>query len=233
MVRSRTLTLLVLAAPLLTTCGAYEKIKGGRTSHPTTNITSAPNETGWVLISNPMFEATPDEPEYIWVEEAKIPRSPNILIFGKQSVLAPPEVVAKYGAPPGGGKISPLQIAPARLPRSEAAVAPATPPRPLESRRPLVREVTPRGYIIYIDKRRIMVDLTSVDGLKQGSILSLRRRRIPLTHPVTGESLGDSDEEIGTAQVVEVRERFSIAVIHEIRRGFEPRVKDRVVVKRE
>ncbi len=31
------------------------------------------------------------------------------LIFGKSSMIAPPEIVAKYGAPPGGGRISPRQ----------------------------------------------------------------------------------------------------------------------------
>ena len=32
-----------------------------------------------------------------------------------------------------------------------------------------------------------MIDLTGADGLQPGSVVSLRRDRIPLVHPVTGE----------------------------------------------
>lgn len=232
MSRYGVLALLVLLASLLVKCGVYEGITGGPTS-PRTTITSAPKETRWVLIKNPMFEATTHEPEYVWVEEDKIPWSPNSLIFGKKSVLAPPEVVAKYGPPPGGGKISALQKGSPRVLREAATPKPEPFRRSPESEGPPTQEASPRGYVVYIDQRLIVVDLTLVDGLKQGSILSLRRGRIPLTHPVTGRSLGELDEEIGTAQVIEVREQFSLAVIQGIRPGFQLRVKDRVVVKRQ
>jgi len=50
---------------------------------------------------------------------------------------------------------------------------------------------------------------------------------------VAGQDLGEMDEEIGTARVVELRERFTLAEIQETRPGVELKVKDRVVLKPE
>src|SRR2546425_10501908 len=68
-------------------------------------------ETRWLLIKNPRFGDVPSEPEYIWVEEDKIPFTFTGLI-NKNALVALPEIVAKYGPPPGGGKISPRQGVP-------------------------------------------------------------------------------------------------------------------------
>ena len=76
-----------------------------------------------------------------------------------------------------------------------------------------------------------MIDLTAKDGLKPGSLVSLRRDRIPLVHPVTGEVLGNLDEEIGTARVTEMRERFSVADVQTVAPGARIQIKDRVVPK--
>ncbi len=227
----RRLILLALTAALLAGCGTYQAIKGYVTGEPARTVLPPPRETRWVLIKNPAFGATMAEPEYIWVEEDQIPTTINTFLFGKKAVLASQDVVAKYGSPPGGGKISPLQGGPPRVSRGVASLRPTVPRTGLEAEEPLAQEVTPRGYIVHIEKRRIVVDLTSLDGVKQGSLLSLRRERIPITHPVTGELLGELDEEIGTARVVELRERFSVAEVQEIRPGFELKIKDRVVVK--
>src|SRR5204862_7707422 len=69
-------------------------------------------ETRWLLIKNPRFGDVPSEPEYIWVEEDKVPTTLTTLIRGKSAIIAPPEIVARYGTPPGGGKISPRQGVP-------------------------------------------------------------------------------------------------------------------------
>src|SRR5207247_11087962 len=66
-------------------------------------------EHNWLLIKNPRRPDIGSEPEYIWVEEDKIPPTIGTLVFGKSSLIAAPEIVAKYGAPPGGGRISPRQ----------------------------------------------------------------------------------------------------------------------------
>ncbi|MFZ1060476.1 MAG: hypothetical protein WAP47_14920, partial [Candidatus Rokuibacteriota bacterium] len=105
----------------------------------------------WLLIKNPRHGDLPSEPEYIWVEEEKIPTTFRTLLFGKKSIVAPPEVVAKYGSPPGGGRISPLQGAPYTVPdpaqikqpareaKAEARSKPGTPASEANG--------TPRGYV--------------------------------------------------------------------------------------
>src|SRR5712691_9316683 len=82
----------------------------GPSSDPSVALKSA--ETRWLLIKNPRFGDVPSEPEYVWVEEDKVPLTVKTLVLGKGSIIAPPEIVAKYGAPPGGGKISPRQGVP-------------------------------------------------------------------------------------------------------------------------
>src|SRR5213594_1540305 len=76
------------------------------------SVTIKPAETRWLLIKNPRFGDVPSEPEYVWVEEDKIPITFTTLVRGKGAIIATPEIVTKYGAPPGGGKISPRQRMP-------------------------------------------------------------------------------------------------------------------------
>src|SRR5262249_62162253 len=79
---------------------------------PEPTIYSKPAEPRWLLIKNPRFGDVPSEPEYIWVEEDKVPTTLTTLIRGKSAIIAPPEIVARYGTPPGGGKISTRQQVP-------------------------------------------------------------------------------------------------------------------------
>jgi hypothetical protein len=223
--------LLGLAVLLVTVtgCGTVRQVLGlPHTGEPTINLKSA--EARWLLIKNPRFGDVRSEPEYIWVEEDKLPTTVTTLLRGKSAIIAPPEIVAKYGPPPGGGKISPRQgvaypsgepprPAPADArPSGSAAVAPA--PEPLT-----------RGFVVYVDTTRIAVDLTAVDGLRVGTVLSLRRDRIPIVHPVTGEVLGELDDEVGTARVIELRDRFSVAELQSVAPGAQVQVKDRVLLK--
>src|SRR5437870_8414198 len=76
------------------------------------SVTIKPAETRWLLIKNPRFGDVPSEPEYVWVEEDKIPITFTTLVRGKGAIIATPEIVTKYGAPPGGGKISTRQRMP-------------------------------------------------------------------------------------------------------------------------
>jgi hypothetical protein len=103
-----------------------------------------------------------------------------------------------------------------------AALAPTAAPKP---------EPPKRGFVVYVDTGRIVIDLTSVDGVQPGTIISLRRDRIPIIHPVTGEVLGELDDEVATARVVETRERMSVAEIQSVAPGAQVQVKDRVVLK--
>src|SRR5437867_11957450 len=69
---------------------------------PSVAIKSA--ETRWLLVKNPRFGDVASEPEYIWVEEDKNPLTFTGLI-NKKANIAPPEIVAQYGPPPGGRNI--------------------------------------------------------------------------------------------------------------------------------
>lgn len=193
----------------------------------------------WVLIKNPRFGDLPSEPEYIWVEEDKLPTTFRTLLLGKKSIIALPEVVAKYGSPPGGGRISPLQGVPYAAPGPGAPVPPAPPQREtkteakakLPAAAPSEANGLPRGYVVFVDTTRVVVDLTAKDGIRPGSVVSLRRDKIPIVHPVTGELLGELDEEVATAKVVEVREKFSVAEIQGVAPGAQIKLKDRVVIR--
>lgn len=238
----RRIVLLAVVAVTAFGCSTAKQVIGvPNAGDPSVAIKSA--ETKWLLIRNPRFGDVPSEPEYVWVEEDKTPVTLGTVVFGKGSIIAPPEIVARYGAPPGGGKISARQGMPAQTPvatpaPAAAASAPAakgaapaapTQPHPTNGKAP---EGPKRGFVVYVDTTRIVIDLTAADGIRPGTVVSLRRADvIPLVHPVTGEVLGNLDEEIGTARVTEMRERFSVADVQTVAPGARIQVKDRVVPK--
>jgi hypothetical protein len=225
-------------------CSTIRQILGiANPGEPTINLKSA--EARWLLIKNPRFGDVRSEPEFIWVEEDKMPTTITTLLRGKSAIIAPPEIVAKYGPPPGGGKISPRQgvpyqtSEPARSSSGETqAVGSAAPaPRPATNVASAavpaapVPELPKRGFVLYVETTRIVIDLTGADGVRQGQVVSVRRDRIPIVHPVTGEVLGELDDEVATARVIELRDRFSVAEIQSVAAGAQVQVKDRVVLK--
>jgi len=225
----------VLILVLFTGCNTMRQIAGlPQQAEPSIDLKSA--ETRWLLIKNPRFGDVPSEPEYIWVEEDRVPTTLTTLIRGKGAIIAPPEIVARYGTPPGGGKISPRQQVPyhasTQPPRVEpnrpATTSPGNASAPAASPAPVPPS---RGFVVYVDTTRIVIDLNATDGLKVGSVISLRRDRIPIVHPVTGELLGELDEEVGTARIVELRDKFSVAEVEAVAPGSQIQVKDRVVQK--
>jgi hypothetical protein len=198
-------------------------------SDPSVEIKAA--EPKWLLIKNPRFGDVPSEPEYIWVEEDKIPTTMGTLVFGKSSLIASPEIVAKYGAPPGGGRISPRQkmavsVDPTPPPPKPGAPAKAgtqaaaAPSLPLD-----------RGFVVFVDTSRVVIDLNSKDGIKPGAQVSVRRDKIAIVHPVTGELLGELDEEVATGRVTEVKDKFSVVELSSVTNGNQVKIKDRVVVR--
>jgi hypothetical protein len=229
--KSRPLASLVAVAFLMTGCASIREIAGlPQQGDPSVTLRSA--EPRWLLIQNPRFGDVPSEPEYIWVEEDKVPVTLKTLVRGKSSIIAPPEIVAKYGPPPGGGKISPRQGVPTQAapPDERAARGPARAGgiQQVSSR---ATAPTKRGYVVYVDTTRIVIDLAAGDGVKPGTMISLRRDRTPLVHPVTGEVLGDLDEEVGTARVTETRDKFSVAEIQSVAPGAHIQIKDRAVIR--
>jgi len=225
------------AGVLLSGCGTVREVLGlPAQNDPSVQIRSA--ESKWLLIKNPRFGDVASEPEYIWVEEDKLPTTLKSLVFGKSSLLATPEVVAKYGSPPGGGRISPRQKMPyqAEDPQRQPTQTrePAPPPAPATrgASAPAAPAPTPqRGFVVFVDPNRVVIDLTARDGVRPGTIVSLRRDKIPIVHPITGELLGELDEEVATGRVTEVREKFSVIEVQGPSQGAEIKIKDRVVVR--
>jgi hypothetical protein len=66
----------------------------------------SPGEPAWLLVKNPRVGDAPGEPEYVWVQEDKVPVTWATLLLGERTIIAPREVVERYGPPPGGGPIS-------------------------------------------------------------------------------------------------------------------------------
>ena len=239
---------LFIAVLAVSGCSTVRNVLGvANPGEPTIELKSA--EPRWLLIKNPRFGDVRSEPEYIWVEEDKVPTTMTTLIRGKSAIIATPEVVAKYGPPPGGGKISPRQgvayptqdasvkpkVTPVADPRAGGSAAVAPPPVGAKTAavRPSVPapEVPKRGFVVFVETDRLVVDLTAADGVRPGTILSVRRERIPIIHPVTGEVLGELDDEVATARVTETRERMSVAEIQSVAPGAQVQVKDRVLLK--
>jgi hypothetical protein len=203
---------------------------------PTVNI--RPAEPKWLLIKNPRCCDVASEPEYIWVEEDKVPTTVKSFIFGQSTLIAPTEVVAKYGAPPGGGRISNRQggaykvenVVPT-IPtgRSAAAVVANTTRTDAPSR--IAALPATRGYVVFVDTSRVIIDLAASDGVKLGTGVSVRRDKIAIVHPITGELLGELDEEVASGRVVEVRDKFSVVEVQKAAAGAQVQVKDRVVLR--
>jgi hypothetical protein len=221
---------------------AREVLGYGPSPDPSIALKSA--ETRWLLVKNPRFGNVSSEPEYVWVEEDKVPVTVKTLVLGKGSIIAPPEIVAKYGSPPGGGKISSRQGGPYTVERNtppgtsaqsvpDAGKPAASAPPAAAPETPAVLQEPPpqRGYVVYVDTKRVVIDLTGRDGVEPGAVVSVRRDKLPIVHPVTGELLGEIDDEVATARVTEIREKFSVAEIQTLSNGTRIQVKDRVVLK--
>ncbi|PYM96294.1 MAG: hypothetical protein DME08_13760 [Candidatus Rokuibacteriota bacterium] len=203
MVIRRLVIVLIALVPVLAACSTVKTILGSDSRSEPTALKSA--ESRWLLIKNPRFGDVPSEPE-----------------------------------PPGGGKISPRQGVPyqvATAPPTSTVSGGGAAPRQAVARGTTVPVAAPavpepkRGYVVYIDTTRIVLDLTAVDGMRPGTVISLRRDKIPIVHPVTGEILGELDEEVATARITETREKFSVAEIQSVTPGLAIQIRDRVVAK--
>jgi hypothetical protein len=230
----RLLAVLVLIAAALPGCGgelpSLRELAGlPASSDPSVDIKPAENK--WLIIKNPRFGDVPSEPEYIWVEDDKVPTTMGTLIFGKDSLIAPPEIVPKYGSPPGGGRISPRQ-------KMAVSVEPAPPPAKAGAKGAATTAATTavalpanRGFVVFVDTSRVVIDLNGKDGVRPGAQVSVRRDKIAIVHPVTGELLGELDEEVATGRVTEVRDKFSVVELSTVATGNQVKVKDRVVIR--
>jgi hypothetical protein len=230
----RFLVCLALVSLLLSACGgelpSLRELAGlPKDVDPSVEIKAA--EPKWLLIKNPRFGDVASEPEYIWVEEDKIPTTMGTLVFGKSSLIAPPEIVAKYGSPPGGGRISPRQKMAVSVDPTPPPPKPGAPGKPGTQAANAPSLPLDRGFVVFVDTSRVVIDLNSKDGIKPGAQVSVRRDKIAIVHPVTGELLGELDEEVATGRVTEVKDKFSVVELSSVTNGNQVKIKDRVVVR--
>lgn len=205
-------------------------------SDPSVNL--RPAEAKWLLIKNPRCCDIASEPEYVWVEEDKVPTTVKSFIFGESTLIASPEVVAKYGAPPGGGRISPRQggaykvenVVPT-VPTNRSAAATVSNTTRTDAPSRVAAQSATRGYVVFVDTSRVIIDLAASDGVKLGTGVSVRRDKVAIVHPITGELLGELDEEVASGRVVEVQDKFSVVEVQKAAAGVQVQVKDRVVLR--
>jgi hypothetical protein len=232
---------LVLAGVLVVTvagCGGRGwRDYVGLTTTADPSVSLRATEPKWLLIRNPRCCDVASEPEYIWVEEDKVPTTVKSFMFGESTLIASPEVVSKYGPPPGGGRISPRQggaykvenVVPT-VPTSRSAAVVSNTSR-TDAATGIATQPATRGYVVFVDTSRVVIDLAAPDGVKLGTTVSVRRDKIAIVHPITGELLGELDEEVATGRVVEVRDKFSVVEVQKAAAGAQVQVKDRVVLR--
>ena len=86
------------------------------------------------------------------------------------------------------------------------------------------------GLIIGFEGEQVFIDRGKADGVFQGMELNVFREGEEFKHPITGEVFGRLDKELGSLQVLQVRERYAVAAITktaekaEIRQGDQVRV---------
>ena len=87
-----------------------------------------------------------------------------------------------------------------------------------------------RGAVVAVKGADLYLSLGEKDEVVKGVKLNVYREGAPFRHPATGVVLGKLEEEIGEVEVVEVREKFSIARLTRLRPDTQlsPRVKDTV-----
>ena len=68
-----------------------------------------------------------------------------------------------------------------------------------------------RGAVVAVKGADLYLSLGEKDKVVKGVKLGIYREGAPFRHPATGVVLGKLEEEIGEIEVVEVREKFSIA----------------------
>ena len=87
-----------------------------------------------------------------------------------------------------------------------------------------------RGAVVAVRGADLYLSLGEKDEVVKGVKLNVYREGAPFRHPTTGVVLGKLEEEIGEIEIVEVREKFSIARLVRLAPGgrLSPRVKDTV-----
>ena len=88
------------------------------------------------------------------------------------------------------------------------------------------QSATPYAHVVVgVEEAQVFTAWSQIDDFPPGPGSYYR------LNPVTGEVLGELDEEVATATVVETRDKFSVAEIQTVTPGSEVHVRDRAVPK--
>ena len=91
-----------------------------------------------------------------------------------------------------------------------------------------IREAFPvvRGAVVSLQGDKVILDVARKNGVKPGTQLTLTREGAEFRHPLTGVVLGRYEETLGTLEIVEVQDQYSIAVHKSMNPGALPKVGD-------
>lgn len=87
-----------------------------------------------------------------------------------------------------------------------------------------------QGYVVQVEGSRITLDIGYNQGVRKGIKCHVFREGAPLVHPVTGEVISRSIQEICEVQVSEVFDAYSVATITKPKNG-DPMSRDRIITK--
>ena len=82
-------------------CGVSVRELAGFPAQSDPSVTLRATEPKWLLIKNPRFGDVASEPEYVWVEEDKVPSTLKTLVFGKSSEVMVKRIGSRVFVSPG------------------------------------------------------------------------------------------------------------------------------------
>ncbi len=223
-------------------CSQVKHVLGFGTGDETdANIIDAPDPNEYILVKNPQYSPvsgpgiSPPPPEYMWVKRKDVPFTADAFVRGKKVLEASPQDEAKWAAakPPEANRaprpderffIPPDQLnqPPRKAPPDPPRRAPGRPADPSAFLRPAY------GYVVLVKGKRVYTDLSAQSGVAVGSTVIIFREGEELKHPVTGASLGNADEEVARARILEVTDQTSVAELIDVKEGEEVRARDKV-----
>lgn len=86
------------------------------------------------------------------------------------------------------------------------------------------------GYVISVNDNKLTLDIGRSNGIRKGMKCHVYREGAPIIHPVSGKVIAREIDEICEAQITDIYDVYSTAIIRENRDG-NPKIQDRVVTK--
>ena len=87
-----------------------------------------------------------------------------------------------------------------------------------------------KGYIIDVDKDKVLMDLGVESKLRIGMELYVYREGKEIIHPITGAVLGKMEEKIGNVKVIDIKTNYSVGKIISLEPGKKIQKGDRVKI---